>query len=619
MLTHAHALLHIKAVNTDARTITGIATTPTPDRQGHVFDPLGASFTNPLPLLLHHDTKLPVGRVTLQRPTSAGIAFTATLPHITEPGPLQSRVDEAWQSIKAGILMGVSVGYRLLEAQPGRKGDYLNLSKTEICELSLVSVPANMDCTIHTVKSLDAPHLAAIGHDDPPRDRGTTSRKPIMTITEKIQNFENTRAAKVARMGSIMESAGTETTLDDEQRTEYDQLTLDVKAIDADLVRFHDLERISTATATRVDGGPGAKVPASSSHTVSVKDNAPKGQAWIRAAMVQVQAKGDSFRAMELAKQYRDPNVELLVKAAVAPGMTTDPAWAGYLVQINALTGEFIELSRPATILGKIPGLTKVPFNTQVPIQTGGGTYKWVGQAKAKPVGKLTFGSATIGMAKAAGIITLTEELIKSSNPNAEDIVRRDMIAGIAQFLDQQFTDPAVAEVAQTSPASVTNGAPTAASLDDPSKDLGLLISYFTSNTMPLKGLTVIMSETNAYAMGVAKNPMGVQIYPGVGIEGGSANGVNIIASNVVGDKVIGLAPQYILYADDGGVQIDVSRDATLQMTDTPVNPADPATTVWTSMFQDNLVALRAERFINWKKASATAVYYLTGAVYPIV
>ena len=192
------------------------------------------------------------------------------------------------------------------------------------------------------------------------------------------------------------------------------------------------------------------------------------------------------------------------------------------------------------------------------------------------------------------------------------------MVAGIAQFLDQQFTDPTVAEVAQTSPASITNGATTAASLDTPKGDLGLIISHFTAQNVSLNQLTIIMSQTNAYAMGLATNALGVPMYPGVGVNGGSTNGLTIIASNVVGQNVIALAPEYILYADDGGVQIDVSREATLQMNDAPVNPADPATTVWTNMFQDNLVALRAERFINWKRAANNAVYYLTGAVYPV-
>ena len=620
MLTHAHAVLQVKSVDADTRTITGIATTPTPDRQGHIFEPLGASYTNPLPLLLHHDTKLPVGRVTLQRATAAGITFTATLPTITEPGPLQSRVDEAWQSIKAGILMGVSVGFRILEAVPGRKGsETFNLTKTEICELSLVTVPANMDCTIHTVKSLDSPYLAALGPEIPLRARSTT-KASTMTLTEKIQDFQNARAAKVARMAAIVDTAGPDTTLEEPQREEYDGLSLDVKSIDADLVRFHELERVNVSTATRVEGnGTKAADVRSPYSVVSVKSNAPKGQAFIRSVMALVQAKGDSFRAMEGAKKFNDPDVELLVKAAVAPGTTLDPAWAQALVQINALTGEFIELSRPATILGKITGLTKVPFNTQVPIQTGGGTYKWVGQAKSKPVGKLQFGTATLGMAKAAGIIVLTDELIKSSNPSAEEIVRRDMVAGIAQFLDQQFTDPAVAEVAQTSPASITNGAGTAASLDDPAKDLGLIVNHFTAQNVALTNLTIIMSQSNAYAMGASHNALGQIVYPGVGVDGGSANGLKIIASNTVGDKVIGLSPEHILYADDGGVAIDISREATLQMNDAPVNPADPATTVWTNMFQDNLTALRAERYINWKRAATNAVYYLTGAVYPIV
>jgi HK97 family phage major capsid protein len=441
-----------------------------------------------------------------------------------------------------------------------------------------------------------------------------------MTLTEKIQDFQNARAAKVARMAAIVDTAGPDTTLEEPQREEYDGLSLDVKSIDADLVRFHELERVNVSTATRVEGnGTKAADVRSPYSVVSVKSNAPKGQAFIRSVMALVQAKGDSFRAMEGAKKFNDPDVELLVKAAVAPGTTLDPAWAQALVQINALTGEFIELSRPATILGKITGLTKVPFNTQVPIQTGGGTYKWVGQAKSKPVGKLQFGTATLGMAKAAGIIVLTDELIKSSNPSAEEIVRRDMVAGIAQFLDQQFTDPAVAEVAQTSPASITNGAGTAASLDDPAKDLGLIVNLFTAQNVALTNLTIIMSQSNAYAMGASHNALGQIVYPGVGVDGGSANGLKIIASNTVGDKVIGLSPEHILYADDGGVAIDISREATLQMNDAPVNPADPATTVWTNMFQDNLTALRAERYINWKRAATNAVYYLTGAVYPIV
>jgi hypothetical protein len=44
-------------------------------------------------------------------------------------------------------------------------------------------------------------------------------------------------------------------------------------------------------------------------------------------------------------------------------------------------------------------------------------------------------------------------------------------------------------------------------------------------------------------------------------------------------------------------------------MDSAPDNPA-LATTVMTSFWQNNLVGLRAERFINWKKARAGCVQY---------
>lgn len=620
-MDRAYSVLIIKSVGDDGRTITGIASTPAPDRHGDVFEPLGATFTNPVPLLLHHDRERPVGTAILAA-TPDGITFTATFPDVKESGALRDRVNEALQSVRAGLIRAVSIGFRpLADGIKFLKSGGAHLTRTEICELSLVTIPANVATTIHAIKSYDAPHLAATGRNTPGVS-GVRVGLPHMakqTTAEQITGYENKRAALVGRMSELMsKAADAGVTLDAEQADEYDGLDLQVKTLDADLTRLRSLEKYNTAQAAPVVGVTPDGRPIPIPGVVSVKSNAPQGQAFVRSVMALVAARGDSFRAMEYAKQYRDPNVELLIKAAVAPGTTTDPAWAGALVQVNNLTNEFIELSRPATILGKIPGLTKVPFNTAVPIQTGGGTYKWVGQAKSKPVGKLQFGSASLGMSKAAGIIVLTDELIRSSSPSAEDIVRRDMVAGIAQFLDQQFTDPAVAEVANVSPASITNGAGTTASLDDPKKDLAALIGYFTSNNIPIGGLTVIMSSNNAYAMGATVNAMGQTVFPNVGVNGGSANGINIVASNVVGDKVIALAPEYILYADDGGVSIDTSREATLQMNDAPVNPADPATTVWTNLFQDNLTALRAERYINWKRAVTASVYYLTGAVYAV-
>jgi HK97 family phage major capsid protein len=328
--------------------------------------------------------------------------------------------------------------------------------------------------------------------------------------------------------------------------------------------------------------------------------------------------KGDLRDAVEYAeRRWNDstPEVALYLKAAVAPGTVTDATWASPLVNQN-ISNEFIELLRPATILGKIPGLRNVPFNTKVPTQTAGGTYGWVGEAKPKPVTKLAFSSTSLDISKAAGIIVLTKELVMLSNPSAEALVRADMVAGIAQFLDSQFIDPAVAAVAGVNPASITNGAPTAAATTNPVADIMGLINHFATNNISVAGVTFIMSAANALSLTFRTNLDGSPEFPGVSVNGGSYKGLTFVTSQAAGTNVIALQPSLVLYADDGGVTIDVSEQASLQMDSAPASPAD-ATTVYVSLWQTNTIGLRAERFINWAKASTNAVKYLTATAWP--
>jgi HK97 family phage major capsid protein len=155
----------------------------------------------------------------------------------------------------------------------------------------------------------------------------------------------------------------------------------------------------------------------------------------------------------------------MVLKAAVAAGDTTTAGWASELVYNQNLAGAFLEYLRPQTILGKIQGMTQVPFNVRWGTQTGGATGYWVGQGSPTPVSKLSTGSDSLGIAKAAGLVVLDKELIMSSAPAAELLVRNDLAKTIAQFLDVNFIAPDYAAVANVNPASITNGIdPTAAS-----------------------------------------------------------------------------------------------------------------------------------------------------------
>src|SRR5690625_603578 len=111
----AYSCIEVKAVNEDRRVVRGIATTPGVDRVGDIIEPMGVSFKNPLAFLWQHKHDQPIGTVRFEQPTDDGIEFEAEIAKTDEPGRLKDRLDEAWQSIKLGLVRAVSVGFRPIE------------------------------------------------------------------------------------------------------------------------------------------------------------------------------------------------------------------------------------------------------------------------------------------------------------------------------------------------------------------------------------------------------------------------------------------------------------------------------------------------------------------------
>lgn len=179
MANRAYAVLEVKSVSEDRRIIRGVATTPATDRVGDIVEPLGVSFKNPMPLLWQHKHDKPVGFVKFDKPTKDGITFEAELPTITEEGTLRDRIEEAWQSVKAGLVSAVSIGFRAVEYAFMDDGG-IRFSKSEVFELSLVTIPANADAVI-TSKNFDAETASIIKSFDvgAPADAPEIPSQPI--------------------------------------------------------------------------------------------------------------------------------------------------------------------------------------------------------------------------------------------------------------------------------------------------------------------------------------------------------------------------------------------------------------------------------------------------------
>ncbi len=626
----AYSLLEVKSLyGATGRSFAGIATTPTPDRMGDVIEPLGLTFKNPVPLLLFHDKEQPVGTVSFGKPTKTGVPFTATIPSVTEPGLVKDVTDQAAHLVKYGLIRGVSVGFRPLddgiEQIKGTNG--LRFTKSELFELSLVPIPANVEATILTVKSFDTKDLAASGLHTPGVTGTSTPRRqdaPAMTIPEQITQFSNLRAVKAARMNDLMNGAAAEgSTLDEAQSQEYDGLVGEVKSIDTHIVRLKDQESLNIANATAITNTT-STVTASdlrggapqATRIVMGKSQLPKGTGFTRMVMAIAATRGNKWEAAEYAKRWDSttPDVSMILKSAVGAGTTTDSTFAAPLAVATPLANEFIELLRPATLVGKIANLRRVPFNISVPTQTAGGTYSWVGQGLPKPLTNMALSTVTLAINKIAGIIVLTEELVRVSSPSAEELVRNEMINGIGAFKDAQFIDPSVAASGTVTPASITNGTTpltsSGSSNDNAFTDIKALIATFVAANLTTANAVFIMSQANAFALATAVNALGAQLFPGMSVNGGMIFGIPVVTSQSAGTTVALVDAQGILYADDGGVNIDVSREASLQMDSAPTSPPD-ASTVFVSMFQSNMVALRAELYCTWRRARTASVKYM--------
>jgi HK97 family phage major capsid protein/HK97 family phage prohead protease len=662
-MNRAYSLLTVKAVQEDQRIITGVATTPEPDRMGDIVEPLGVTFKNPMPLLHQHDSMMPVGTVKFDKPTKDGITFTAQMPVQVDSPDLQARIDMAWAEVKAGLVRAVSIGFRALEYAFIEGTNGIRFLESEVLELSLVSIPANSGALITQIKSIDTATRAASGiRDDegrpvPPGVTGKTkTHKPVnlkpkegknVNIKEQIAALEKKRDESKAKMLEIQQKASDAgRTKDSSEQEEFDGLKTEVETVERELVDLKALDAMNIKTATPAPAAaatdPAAAANArtpSGSRVVEVRNHKlEKGVPFIRMVSALAMTKGNRFEAAQIADQrWKDstPEVgailrmpgEIIQKTAVNAGTTTDSTWAGPLAQYTNLASEFIDYLRPLTILGRIQGFRRVPFLVKVPRQTAGASVNWVGQGKVKPLTSLAFDSLTLDPAKVAGIIPLTEELVRLSSPSAEVLVRDDLAAAITQFLDSEFIDPTNAST-DVSPAAVTYGVtPVTASGTTASAfraDVKSMLASLLVANLQISGGTWVMTQQQAVALSLMQTATGAPEFPGITPTGGTLLGFPVVTSENVpsmagspadGYYIAFILPGEILLADDGGVTIDISREASLIMDTSPDSP-ETASTVTINLWQHNMVAIKAERYINWKPRRTTVAGLIQGAKY---
>ena len=439
-------------------------------------------------------------------------------------------------------------------------------------------------------------------------------------MNKYLKQLLDALAAKNAEKQGIVTKAldGGQTPNEDEEK-QLDAIDAEIATIQKNIDRVKDMIKQAEAaakTATPVAGQSEDDAKKSAAGDSDLEGKQPKIEVvklakgigfaqYARAKLCsQLAAKNGNFVSpVDMAKQmgFGDEVQDLVTKATL--GTTTDVGFASALAQENRLVGEFVEMLRAATVFEQLNGFRAVPFNSKIPSQLTGGTAAWVGEGAAKPLTNQTYGEVEIKEHKLAAITVYTQELMRRSDPAVDVLVRDDLIEASKTLIDNTFLDAAAAST--TRPAGVLNGVTatpskgtTAAAYET---DLLTLINSFVAANLSLDGAYFLMSETRAAQISLLRDALGNSYFAGMALRGTrTLMGIPVITSQAVGNKIILVKTSEILLAQDGGVDVSYSDQATL---------VDGTTTH--HLWQENKFAVRVEKFITWAKRRPIAASFI--------
>lgn len=443
-----------------------------------------------------------------------------------------------------------------------------------------------------------------------------------MTWEQQRAQILATIKSKKGKIGGILTKAATEKrTTNDDEEAEVKAVEDDIARLEANLARVEGFiadvliaaENATPAAGANPDeagaSAEGAAEPEKAAKGITVKSNhAAKGVGFAqlvkaKALAVIKQKNGSYVSPLDIAKsQGMDPRVIKALEKAVV--LDTDNS--SDLIVENQLASEFIELLRAETIVDKLaPMMRKAPFNTKIPGAATGAIAAWVGEGKPKPATNPTFMNVKTEHHKLAGIVVRTDELLKLTSPSTDIMLRDDLIEATATLMDTTFMDDQAKD--DDRPAGILNGATkiiasgkTAAEYD---ADLAALNDSFISKNLSLTGAYYVMSATRASAMGRLRDALGNPYYRGMANGPGekTLDGLKVIESENAGAVIALIKPSELYLADEDGVDIAFSDQATIDMGSTNL----------VNLWQKNMTAIRAERHITWEKRRTIAAAYI--------
>src|SRR5690606_12074658 len=341
-------------------------------------------------------------------------------------------------------------------------------------------------------------------------------------------------------------------TLDTGEQEEFDTLKGEIGTIDKNIANLRDLEameKADAATAQPVSDADKRKATVSTVRTVPVEvKNTQKlepGIGFARLARVKALAHINHADPAQIAQHVYPGDDQLMnnIKTAVPAANTANANFMGNLVLDNgAYFADFVEYLQPRTVVGQISDrLRRLPFDTQVMIQTSAGTAKWVKEGAAKPLTSWSYTKTKLAPLKIAAIAAATKEQLARASAAADALIRDELARAIGSGIDTTFISDAAA-VSGESPAGIRNGVAALTLEGDGTVagircDIAAFLKALVGDNLSVSGAFWIMSEATAIDLSMATNEVGAPAFPGITPNGGTLAGLPVFTSQYVADE----------------------------------------------------------------------------------
>lgn len=569
-------------------------------------------------------------------------------------------VDTVRKLVAQKILRATSVGFQpvkkeKLNEQASEFWGPFRFLKSELLEVSLVSVPANSNAValarslnlkpdlVGAIFSKPANEARAVTPASLPNATVQTTRATPMNISQTLASRIDAAQKNVLALRDRLNEITSKSDQNDDEVHRAVELPDEIDTAEDTLQKLLRQER--SIVGGRRDGNVATQTAGSTSVEVVKQSQSPEilrpgelssaerdrrpfggngekklddGDYVFRslATWFAAHASRESIDHV-LRSRYgdRDERMNMVLRSAVNPAMTTVAGWAAELVQTQ--NAGFLNRILPKSIYMPLANRgVRYTFGSgisqlKIPVRTTGSLLAgaWVGEGAPKPVKRASFAAVTLTPYKLAVISTFTEEMALYSNPAIEAIIRQGLQDDTSVSLDTYLID-AVAS-SSSRPAGLLNGVTplTATAAGTATEKMVADMKGLIAAIVAAGGGTDILCLINpaqAISLGFAQTTTGDFLFATVQEAGQKFSVTFIVSQTVAAGRVIAIEASEFATATGDTPRFAVSNEATLHEEDTtplaigtPGAPAVVAAPV-RSLFQTDSIAIRLTLYVTW-------------------